>query len=105
MVVVLLGIWICAAAETAIGRIDPSCIVLDEILAMWLIVLALPELRQTTIGLALAFAGFRLFDIIKPPPLRLLAKLPGGWGIMLDDLGATGYTVLVLWLLRAAWRV
>ena len=103
-VLLLLGVWICGAAETAIGRIDPSCVVLDEILAMWLIVVALPEVRQHAAGLALAFAGFRLFDIAKPPPLRLLARLPGGWGIMLDDLGAAGYTVIVLWLLRAAWR-
>jgi phosphatidylglycerophosphatase A len=56
--------------------------------------------------LAVAFAAFRLFDVTKPPPARQLEKLPGGWGILLDDLAAAVYAnILCQIALRglAAW--
>ena len=55
-----------------------------------------PSLCASWVGMAAAFALFRAFDTLKPPPLRLLARLPGGWGIMADDLGASVYTTAVL---------
>jgi phosphatidylglycerophosphatase A len=51
-------------------------------------------------GWLAAFLLFRGFDIVKPPPLKRLATLPAGWGIMADDLGAAVYSVFVLLLIR-----
>ena len=71
------------AAE--LGQADPQRVVIDEafgqLLALFLIPINWP-------ALAMAFLFFRLFDIIKPYPIRRLEKLPGGWGIMADDAGA-----------------
>ena len=55
-----------------------------------LLVLLLPELdpRWQAAAVGAGFLLFRLFDILKPPPLKSLERLPGGWGILLDDLGA-----------------
>lgn len=98
---VLAGIWICAEAARRVGVHDHPGIVWDEIAAMYLVLQALPP----SPGLwALAFLLFRLFDILKPWPIRDLDhRLGGGLGIMLDDLAAAVYTVLLLalgrWLL------
>ena len=62
------------------------------------IIMALPWLSASPWRLMAAFGLFRFFDIAKPPPLRRLERLPSGWGIMLDDLGAAIYTVLTLWV-------
>ncbi len=72
---------------------DPRQIVIDEITA-FLIPLFFTPMR--ILPLLIAFASFRFFDIIKPPPLRRLERLPGGWGIMLDDIGAAIYTSILI---------
>lgn len=72
---------------------DPREIVIDEY-STFLIPLYFTPPRL--IPLAIAFVVFRLFDIIKPPPLRSLEQVHGGWGIMLDDLGAAVYTTVVI---------
>ena len=85
IVTFLLGVW---AADRLTARIkdeDPSIVVIDEVLGMWLALLGLPK---TFIIVVLAVAFFRIFDIIKPPPIRQLERLPGGWGIVLDDVAA-----------------
>ena len=64
---------------------DPKRIVVDEY-ASFLIPLYFTPVRL--LPLLIAFAAFRVFDILKPPPLRHLERLRGGWGIMLDDIGA-----------------
>jgi phosphatidylglycerophosphatase A len=71
------------AAE--LGQIDPPRVVIDEAFGQFLALLLIPT---GWLGLAMAFLFFRLFDIIKPYPIRRLEKLPGGWGIMADDAGA-----------------
>ena len=96
-----LSLAACTEAERASGRRDPSAIVLDEVYGMAVAVMSLPGVETSAWMLILAFLLFRLFDIWKPPPLRRLEQLPAGWGIMADDLGASGYTILVFWL--AAW--
>lgn len=82
------------------GKADPSEVVIDEWVGMWL---ALAGLPKTFLAASLALAFFRLFDIIKSPPIRHLERLPGGWGIVLDDVAAglltRGVTGLVLGLL------
>ena len=76
---------------------DPGQVVLDEWAGQWLALIALP---MPTAGrmiavLAVQFFLFRLFDVIKPPPARRLEKMPGGWGILLDDLVAGAYANVV----------
>jgi len=80
-----VGVW---AADRLAARIkdeDPSIVVIDEVLGMWLALLGLPK---TFIIVILALVFFRIFDIIKPSPIRQLEHLPGGWGIVLDDVAA-----------------
>jgi phosphatidylglycerophosphatase A len=81
------------------GRKDPQFIVIDEVLGQWLTLAG--ALRFNWRTFAIAFALFRLFDIRKPPPIRLIEQLPGGAGIVLDDMMAGLYGALVLFL--AGW--
>jgi phosphatidylglycerophosphatase A len=82
------------AAES--GRKDPQVVVIDEVLGQWLTLAG--ALRFDLFTLALAFGLFRLFDIWKPPPIRLIEQIPGGAGIVLDDMMAGAYGALVLFL-------
>jgi phosphatidylglycerophosphatase A len=81
--VTCLGIWASGEAEQILNQKDASCIVVDEIAGMLLACVAVP---LATVPLLAGFALFRLFDIVKPLPR--LEMLPGGWGVMLDDLFA-----------------
>jgi phosphatidylglycerophosphatase A len=74
-------------------RKDPQMFVLDEVAGICLTNLLLPSITLKSI--AIAFAAFRIFDIIKPPPARQLEKLPAGWGILCDDLAAAVYANLL----------
>jgi phosphatidylglycerophosphatase A len=90
------------------GRKDPGPFVLDEAAGICLTLLFLPPRTGggLLLTLAVAFAAFRLFDVTKPPPARQLEKLPGGWGILFDDLAAAVYAnILCQIVLRglAAW--
>jgi len=90
----LAGVWICGRTGQALGEHDHGGIVWDEIAAFLLV---LPWAPQTWWGFALAFGLFRLFDIWKPFPIGWLdARVPGGLGVMLDDLLAAAYAVAVL---------
>ncbi len=62
---------------------DPSCVVIDEVLGMGVSLLWVPREWPYIV---MAVILFRIFDIWKPYPIQRLEKLPGGWGIMLDDL-------------------
>jgi phosphatidylglycerophosphatase A len=81
------------------GRKDPQFIVIDEVLGQWLTLAG--ALRFDWRTFAIAFALFRLFDIWKPPPIRLIEQIPGGAGIVLDDMKAGIYGALVLF--PAGW--
>ena len=59
---------------------------------MWAVTSAVPLVSEVAWLAVIAFVLFRAFDIAKPPPLPRLARYAGGWGIMLDDLGASIYT-------------
>jgi phosphatidylglycerophosphatase A len=76
---------------------DPQHVVIDEVIGQWIALIACPV---DWVHPLLALVLFRLFDITKPPPARQLEDLPGGWGIMLDDVAAGLYALLVLQLLR-----
>ncbi len=95
----VVGALICGQAERELKRHDPPMVILDEVWAMWAIVVVLPRIVFSTSMLVLAFGLFGFFDITKPAPLTHLARLPSGLGIMADDLGAAVYTVLILWVM------
>ena len=73
---------------------DPSIVVIDEVVGMWVSLLFLPP---TLPAIAVAFVAFRAFDILKPPPAARVEKIPGGWGIMLDDVVAGAYANIATW--------
>jgi phosphatidylglycerophosphatase A len=97
-VLALTGVWICGESARRIGVHDHGGIVWDEITGMYITLLVAPF---SVTGWVLAFALFRVFDIVKPWPIRDLDhRLGGGLGIMLDDLVAALYAALVLGLYR-----
>jgi phosphatidylglycerophosphatase A len=90
----LLGVWACARAGRALGVADHGGIVWDEIVAYALVLLFTPP---GWLWIALAFALFRLFDILKPWPIRFFdTRLKNGFGVMFDDLLAAVYAIAVL---------
>jgi phosphatidylglycerophosphatase A len=78
---------------------DPSIVVIDEIVGMWIALLFLPASVPLSVA---AFIAFRVFDVLKPEPARYLERIPGGWGIMLDDVAAGIYANLASRLLMLA---
>ncbi|HWE51658.1 MAG TPA: phosphatidylglycerophosphatase A [Bryobacteraceae bacterium] len=80
------------AAES--GRKDPQIVVIDELVGQWLTLAGARHFNWMTF--VLAFALFRLFDVWKPPPIRRIERIPGGAGIVLDDMMAGVYGALVL---------
>jgi phosphatidylglycerophosphatase A len=90
----LLGIWACSVTGRDLGVGDHRAMVWDEIVAFLLVLAIVPR----TLGWQLAaFVLFRAFDIAKPPPIRALERrYHGGFGVMIDDLLAAAYTLLVL---------
>ena len=81
-----MAIWLADSSEKLIGKKDPGCIVIDEIAGMLVALVGLPFNFFTV---AVGFVFFRLLDIFKPFPIRYLErKIPGGAGIVIDDLVA-----------------
>jgi phosphatidylglycerophosphatase A len=78
------------------GRKDPSQVVIDEVAGQWVTLIGAPVHFAP---MFLGFLLFRFFDILKPPPIRTLEKLPEGTGIVVDDLGAGVYGWIVLQIL------
>lgn len=90
----MLGIWACARTGRALGASDHGAIVWDEIVAFMLVLVFTPAGYAWQ---AAAFALFRLFDILKPPPIRYFDRtLKSGFGVMFDDLLAAFYALLML---------
>lgn len=77
--------WICGIAERVLKRHDDQRIILDEIVGFWTAVAFLPRTPRVLLA---AFVLFRIFDAMKIPPVNLLARLPRGYGIVADDIGA-----------------
>lgn len=121
MVVVgfFVGVWSSARVAAAVGHrltrsaelskqlfqqgehatADPSIVVIDEIVGIWITLLFLPKIIPVMI---IGFLAFRAFDILKPQPARNFEKIPNGWGIMLDDVIAGIYANIaarVVWFL------
>lgn len=117
----LPAIWAAGVTARETGLKDPQIVVIDEVVGQWLALAGAAQSQWSGhaalslwIGHAApyqdqmnwktflaAFALFRAFDIWKPPPVRQLERLPGGTGIVLDDVMAGLYAALVLW--AAGW--
>lgn len=92
----LLGVWACARTGRALGVADHGGMVWDEIVAFALVLLFTPA---GWMWLLAAFVLFRLFDIVKPWPIRFFdGRLKNGFGVMFDDLLAAGYAIACLQL-------
>jgi phosphatidylglycerophosphatase A len=87
-----VGILVSDDLEKSWGK-DPRRIVVDEYSSLLLPLFFTPA---RLVPLVVTFLLFRFFDIVKPPPVRNMEKLKGGWGIMLDDLLAAMYTTIVI---------
>ncbi|MBI2154301.1 MAG: phosphatidylglycerophosphatase A [Candidatus Rokubacteria bacterium] len=98
--VVLAGIWAGGRIERLSGREDPGLIVIDEVAGMMLSVLVLPRTLEVVL---VAFFCFRVLDIVKPFPASQAQSLPGGFGVMMDDLIAGAYTLLLVAASRAVF--
>lgn len=90
----VVGVWACQRTGRDLRSPDHGAMVWDEVIAMWGVLLFAP---QTLAWQAVAFILFRFFDIVKPPPIRTIdRRWKGGLGVMLDDIAAAFYTLLVL---------
>jgi phosphatidylglycerophosphatase A len=114
---VALSVWLCGAAEKILNQKDPGSIVLDEISALpicfagWVIAWlgksgSLPRVEIFFAGsnwlLVLGvFVAFRVFDVVKPWPVRQSQGLPGGWGVTIDDVLAAIYVNVLMLLIFA----
>jgi phosphatidylglycerophosphatase A len=93
-----LGVWACGATGRAIGAADHGSMVWDEIAAFLLVLFFTPA---SLFWQAFAFLLFRFFDILKPPPIRYYDQtFKSGFGVMLDDLVAAFYTLIILALAK-----
>lgn len=98
VLIFFLGIWASSVTGRALGIADHGGIVVDEIAAFLLVLVAVPFTWQ---WVAVAFLLFRVFDISKPWPINVADRhIKGGFGVMFDDLLAAGYSVLCLLLLQ-----
>ena len=95
---VALGVWAGGVMEEEYGE-DPSQAVIDEVAGQWIALLFIPFSPLTVL---LAFILFRLFDVLKPGPVDWAQRLPGGWGIMSDDVLAGVFANLLLRALMLA---
>lgn len=108
--IILLGIMVAAtlacavygdAAEAHYDKKDPGSVVADETAGQVLPLLFLPPVAVagplvTLLTLGYAFVAFRVMDILKPPPAHRLQRIPGGWGIVIDDLLAGVYAMVAV---------
>ena len=88
------GIYVGTKFEIVYGK-DPAECTIDEIVGLWISLIALPK---TILIAIIAFLLWRILDIIKPPPARNLERLKGGIGIMIDDVISGLYTLIIMHL-------
>jgi phosphatidylglycerophosphatase A len=100
--ITLVGTLAAARVARLVGRKDPGLVVVDEVAGQWITFVALPFTPLTALA---GFLLFRVMDIVKPWPVRDLERLPGGVGIMADDVAAGIYAHLLLRAGLAVWPV
>jgi phosphatidylglycerophosphatase A len=88
------GVWAAGVVARDLGVEDPNLVVVDEVIGQWIAIAGATTLNwKSWLG---AFLLFRIIDIWKPPPIRKLEELPGGIGIVADDMLAGVYAALVI---------
>ena len=92
VVAIAVGVPAATFVERESGSTDPGFVVIDEVIGQWIALLGCPG--DWVHGL-IALVLFRLFDIVKPFPVRRLERLPAGWGIVFDDVAAGLYALVV----------
>jgi phosphatidylglycerophosphatase A len=99
----ILGVYLCHYTSKALGVHDHAGIVWDEIIGYWITMIAVPAINWQWI--LAGFVLFRFFDIVKPWPVKLADKrVPGGFGIMIDDVLAGLYAfscIQIFWIFAA----
>jgi phosphatidylglycerophosphatase A len=95
-IITLVGIPAATLVSRAAAKKDPSIVVIDEVAGQLISLVAVPLAWKTFLA---GFILFRVFDILKPPPVRQLERLPEGSGIVLDDVAAGIYSLAVMQLL------
>lgn len=90
----LPAVWSAHMVALRLERKDPGLVVVDEVVGQWITLAGMTVVNWKS--WVAAFVLFRLFDIVKPPPVRQLERLPGGVGIVMDDAMAGVYGALVL---------
>jgi phosphatidylglycerophosphatase A len=102
MAFIVLAVWAAEISESMIGQKDPGCIVIDEIAGMMITLIGVHFTWQSVTA---GFIIFRILDILKPFPIRYLERtIPGGAGVVMDDVaaGIAAHIVLQI-LLRMPW--
>ncbi|MDR0413447.1 MAG: phosphatidylglycerophosphatase A [Dysgonamonadaceae bacterium] len=89
-----LGVWSSGVMAAVWNDEDPSRVTIDEMVGVWIPLLAVKD--GNIYYMICAFVLFRLFDIFKPFGIRKMEKIKGGWGIMMDDIVAGIYSLLIL---------
>lgn len=93
-----VAIAVSARAAAELGRPDPPEVIIDEVAGVWTAMLLLPSHWYDVCAV---FLLFRLFDVVKPAPIPRLERLPGGWGVVADDVAAGLLARVAWWLLQA----
>jgi phosphatidylglycerophosphatase A len=102
VLIFFVGWWASSRVTAATGASDPGYIVVDEVAGQWLTLLAAPPEPLSYLA---GFLLFRLFDITKPWPIRWADRnIPGGLGIMVDDILAGVFSLVILMILSRFWR-
>jgi len=91
------SVYVSQLAENIYHKKDDQRIVIDEIIGFQITML---PVEINTLNICAGFILFRIFDILKPFPVRNLQRLPGGWGIVADDAAAGIYAGLIMWALN-----
>ena len=90
---IIFSVWVSTEASAVFGETDRSQVVVDEVCGYLVTMFLVPT---SMVNIVLGFYLFRFFDVLKPPPIRRLESLPGGFGIVADDLAAGIYANIVL---------
>lgn len=104
LIAVLAGIPASGIVAREAGTDDPQFVVLDEVAGQWIALIAATTRPWSWL---LAFLLFRVFDILKPSPARQFDRMHSGFGIMMDDVAAGMYALILVWLVRlfsTGWR-
>ena len=101
VILFVYGVFVSSKFEKLYGK-DPSQCTVDEVVGTWIALMALPK---TAYIISTSFLVWRALDIIKPFPARSSEKLPGGWGIMIDDVISGFYSLIIVQLVVYSFGV